>query len=97
MIIDHSGEYTLPYTPLAFHIYFSFNPLIYNRLKGRMAFQISKGSEAANIEFRKGFAGWQSSGSCISGSIGECIWHLSLIPGHSSLRCMASFIIRRQQ
>lgn len=50
-----------------------------------MASQISKGSEAANIEFHKVFAGWQSSISCISRSIAGCTWPLSLIPGHSSL------------
>lgn len=62
-----------------------------------MASQISKSSEAANIEFHKVSAGWQTSNSCISRSIAGCTWPLSLIPGHSCLWCVASFIIRRQQ
>lgn len=50
-----------------------------------MASQISKSSEAANIEFHEVFAGWQSSNSFISRNVALCTWPLSLIPVQSSL------------
>lgn len=62
-----------------------------------MASLISKVSEAAKREFHGVFAGWQSSDSCIGGSMAGCTWPVAVIPVHGSLWCMANIIIRRQQ